>query len=143
MVGRSRYNAVDARQVLERLLRGGPLHGLPTRETDLELVLAIAAAQFTPQRGYSELEINEILKTWLPTLLADHAADHVTVRRYLVDYGLLRRDPAGNRYQLGDRELDDWLTPDARRLGPQEILESRRRERAERRAAHERKSNAR
>ena len=133
-----RFEANDARQVFGRLLRGGRLHGLPTRQTDLELLLAIAAAQFAPRRGYTEREVNSLLKVWLPVILTEHAIDHVTVRRYLIDYGLLRRDAFGTRYQLGDRELDEWLTADARSVDPGAILAELARARAERRAQHER-----
>lgn len=133
-----RFSADAAKQLFARLLRGGRLHGLPTRQTDLELVLAVAAAQFIPRHGYTEREVNTLLRDWLPTVLTEHAVDHVTVRRYLVDYRLLRRDSFGNRYQLGDRELDEWLTADARTVDPAAILAERARARAERRATHER-----
>ena len=132
-----RFSADSGRQILARLLRGGRLHQLPTRQTDLELLLAIVANEFTPNRGYAEQEVNHLLKNWLPTVLADYAVDHVTVRRYLVDYGLLRRDPAGSRYQLGNRELDEWLSPDARRLNPAELLAALQAERNARRQQHE------
>ncbi len=140
---RPRFKADDARQVFARLLRGGRLHGLPTRQTDLELLLAIAAAQFAPRRGYAEREVNALLKAWLPLILTQHAVDHVTVRRYLVDYGLLRRDAFGSRYQLGDRELDEWLTAEARSVDPGAILAELATARAERRTQHERSKSQR
>ena len=51
--------------------------------------MAAAALAFDPQREYSEAEVNEVLKAWLAGAGAMLATDHVELRRWLVDCGLV------------------------------------------------------
>jgi hypothetical protein len=70
--------------VLRNFVDGeGRIRELPAREAKRELVLEYVAARFETGREYAEKEVNEIL-------LELHD-DHVTLRRYLVDAGLLTR----------------------------------------------------
>jgi hypothetical protein len=62
----------------------GRIRELPARAAKRELVLEYVAARIDAGREYSEREINEVLSA-----LYD---DHVTLRRYLVDAGLLKRE---------------------------------------------------
>lgn len=89
-----------ARQALKRLLANGPLTGLPTRRSDLELLLRLAASRFEAQRIYSEVEVNDVLREWLKTFSAPFGIDHVTLRRCLVDLQYLDRDRSGSTYRL-------------------------------------------
>jgi hypothetical protein len=68
---------------LARYVRDGRLRQYPARNSARALVLAWLAEQFTPGTLYTEAEVNE--------RLADHAVDHATLRRYLVDAGMLER----------------------------------------------------
>lgn len=61
----------------------GRLRSLPAREAKRRLALEWAAARFEPGREYSEKQVNDILLE-----LYD---DYVTLRRLLVDDGLLTR----------------------------------------------------
>lgn len=61
----------------------GRLRSLPAREAKRRLALEWAAARFEPGREYSEKQVNGILLE-----LYD---DYVTLRRLLVDDGLLTR----------------------------------------------------
>ena len=61
----------------------GRIRELPARAAKRELVLEYVAARFEPGREYGEKEVNGIL-------LELHD-DYVTLRRYLVDAGLLTR----------------------------------------------------
>jgi hypothetical protein len=61
----------------------GRIRELPARAAKRALVLEYVAARIDPDRGYSEREINGEL-----VAIYD---DHVTLRRYLVDAGLLTR----------------------------------------------------
>ncbi len=51
------------------------------------------AQAFEPGRRYSELAVNEILKSVYD--------DHATLRRYLVDEELLSRTPGGTYWRSG------------------------------------------
>jgi hypothetical protein len=61
----------------------GRIRELPARAAKRELVLEYVAARFEPNREYAEREVNNVLLE-----LYD---DYVTLRRYLVDAGLLAR----------------------------------------------------
>lgn len=68
----------------------GPLSTFPTKEKRKIAILRQLAGRFDPNRKYTEKEVNGILCT------AFH--DHVTLRRNLIEYGFLDRDPDGSSY---------------------------------------------
>ena len=71
--------------VLRNFVDGdGRVATLPAREAKRKLVLQYVATRFEPKRAYDEPEVNALL---------EHVHDdYVTLRRYLVDEGLLERD---------------------------------------------------
>jgi hypothetical protein len=116
-------------QALRRLLANGPLTAFPTKPQDEQLLLLLAARRFEPRREYREAEVNERLREWLSTFVAPFGFDHVTLRRRLVDTGLLLRDAAGAAYWTVRRVpgID---------LDPAKVLAAIREERAERKRQH-------
>jgi hypothetical protein len=83
------HGYADARveQVISTFVRAGRLTGLPAQHGKRQLVLEHVAQTFEPGVRYPEAEVNVILRAWC----ADGPVDYVTLRRYLVDYGLLSR----------------------------------------------------
>jgi hypothetical protein len=80
--------------------RGVTLASLASgRADEFRAALAAAAVRFTPHVAHSEKEVNEILRTFLAGAGAMLAADHVELRRWLVDNRLLDRDGFGRRYE--------------------------------------------
>ena len=77
-------------EILKRYGRGGVLTHLPTKHEARMEVLAWVAGPIRAGVLYREAEINDLLR--------GHGIDHVTLRRYLVDYGFLTR--AGGIYQV-------------------------------------------
>ncbi len=73
---------------IARFFKNGHLETIPSRRADRIAVLRYLAERFQPGREYREDEVNRILQ-------GVHA-DHATLRRYLVDEGLMRR--ASGRY---------------------------------------------
>jgi hypothetical protein len=69
---------------LAPFFRGERLETMPAAPTRRRAVLAHIAARFERGREYSEADVNR-------TLQAIHS-DHATLRRYLVDAGLLQRE---------------------------------------------------
>jgi hypothetical protein len=67
----------------------GRLESLPARDAKRRVVLEWAAAHVQPGRVYTEREIN--------VTLAELHDDHVTLRRLLVDAGLLEREAGSYR----------------------------------------------
>lgn len=52
-------------------------------------------------RSYTEPEINGVLRAWKRDVAPAIRADHVTLRRLLVDYGHLERTADGREYRVG------------------------------------------
>jgi hypothetical protein len=72
----------------EKLLRqyvvDGRINALPSKHQKLQFVLEWLAEQVEVDARYTESEFNQLLRAYYP--------DHATLRRYLVDYNLVRRD---------------------------------------------------
>lgn len=86
---------VADKKVLRDYIIGGRLTQLPTKEKKWLVILRWLATRFEPGKHYTEKEVNAIL--------TEAHSDYATLRRYLVDYGFMRRERAGSNY---------WLTPE-------------------------------
>jgi hypothetical protein len=78
--------------VLRTFLPEGRIVQIPAHESKRRVVLDHVCRVFEPGRRYPEREVN--------TLLRAFTDDHVTIRRYLVDYGYLARD-GGEYWRIG------------------------------------------
>jgi hypothetical protein len=79
---------------LAPFVRGDKLISQPVaHERRRNILEHVASKAFVPQTYYEENEINERLQAWCD----GGELDHVTIRRYLVDFGLLER--GGGLYQ--------------------------------------------
>jgi hypothetical protein len=89
MRARPAVEEIDADEYDRKVLRDfmtadGKLKALPTQEKKLQAVLRYLAQAFEPGQQYTEKQVNEILlRTY---------ADMTTLRRCLVDAGLLQRE---------------------------------------------------
>ena len=128
------YANDDVHAALKRMLSNGPLTHLPGRDTDLEMILALAASRLEPDRAYSEGEINEVLASWLETFSSPSGVDHVTVRRCLVDGRYLVRDKAGSAYRLSPK-VTQVIERSSAEIDPARILAEVRDERETRKRA--------
>ena len=78
----------DEQQVLGRFFRGARLTAIPTQRATRRVVLERLALEFEPGIYYPEPEVNELLGAFHD--------DHASLRRHLVEEGLLSR--ADGRY---------------------------------------------
>jgi len=83
---------------LKKCLPEGRLPRVPRNPEHRDIVLAALCLDMRRRYPYSEIEFNDYLKGALAGLNA--RVDHVTCRRYLVDFGFVKRDRAGTRYFL-------------------------------------------
>lgn len=74
--------------VLRTFVPDGRLLRLPARRARRRVVLEYLAQSFEPGLRFPEGEVNAVLRAWCAT----GEVDHVTIRRYLVDEGLLSRE---------------------------------------------------
>jgi hypothetical protein len=72
------------RKVLDAFVRDGRIRSMPTASGKREIVLDWLAGTFDVGRRYSEAQVN--------AALGGHTEDHVSLRRALVDAGMLDRD---------------------------------------------------
>jgi hypothetical protein len=79
-----RRAAFDGPPELAAFFRNGRLETIPAGRDRRHALLLHIARTFAPGRDYDENEVNRILQ-------GVHS-DHATLRRYLVDAGLLRRE---------------------------------------------------
>lgn len=68
----------------------GPITEFPNMEKPKIVILTCIMQRFDDTKRYSESEVNDILKTV--------HADYVTLRRHLIEYGFLDRQPDGSAY---------------------------------------------
>lgn len=86
----------DERKILRGYTSDGFLTGIPMKSKKLLVVLRWLAGLFQPEVKYTEPQVNAILRERTGEY-------HVELRRYLIDYGFLRRERGGGSY---------WLTPE-------------------------------
>ena len=110
----------SAHRALKRLLANGRLTGVPKRPADQELLVALAASQIDAHRSCLESEVNERLRNWLAAISEPFGIDHVTLRRMLVDSGLLKRTSSGSMYQINAGRLAEIET--IRGIEPADVL---------------------
>lgn len=120
---------------LHRQFRGGPLRRLPRNPADADVLLALALTGLDADAAHEESAVNMHLFTWCSGIAAEDGLDHVTLRRWLVDCGFLRRSSDGVIYRVVRERIDALLAPDAQSVDARQILEAVETERSERRRA--------
>lgn len=112
-----------ADELFRRIFRSGMMRRLPKKQQDAEVVLAISVLALDAERFYDESEINVNLAAWLDGIAADNGLDYVTLRRYLVDLGFLRRASDGAIYRVDPERIDAVLCHDAKSVDAKEIFD--------------------
>lgn len=80
----------------------GPLKTFDMKEKSKIVVLSQIVKHFSHNRVYSEKQVNEILKSVYP--------DFATIRRYLIEYGFMDREPDCSEYWLKEDKVDDMAS---------------------------------
>ena len=109
---------ITVEEFVERLCRLGADRGprnFPRKQRDRQILMKSILMLMDSGRTYTEREVNNLLKEWNRDVAPAIHTDHVTVRRWLVDYGLMERTANGRSYRVGfpaepvvfDLEIDD------------------------------------
>ncbi|MET3289967.1 UNVERIFIED_CONTAM: DNA-binding CsgD family transcriptional regulator [Brevibacillus sp. OAP136] len=77
----------------------GMMTEFPKKEKRKVVIMRHVIKRFDPKQTYTENEVNEILGTAY--------SDHVTLRRYLVDYGFMNRKADGSSYWVNQNEYEE------------------------------------
>ena len=88
------WNEAD-KKVLRDYTAEGRVPNLPSKVNKWQVILRWIATKFEPNKHYTEKQVNAILR--------DINEDYATVRRYMIDFGYMRRELGGGDY---------WLTPE-------------------------------
>jgi len=112
------------------LILGG--RDLPKKQLDLHVLLISSILRIDPNRQYSESELNGELRIWATNFGGNFGLDHVTLRRFLIDYGYIRRDAAGTAYELESKDLPFAFDPSIADLDLEEMIDKAREEREKR-----------
>ena len=83
-------------EVVGRFVRGSRLVAMPAQDGKRRQVLEHVVQSFEPGRRFPEREVDAVLRAWTE----GGVVDHVAVRRYLVDHGLLARE-GGLYWRIG------------------------------------------
>ena len=109
---------ISVEEFVERLCLVGADRGprrFPRKQQDRQIIMKSLLMGMDSVRTYTEGQVNEIIQDWNREVAPAIETDHVTVRRWLVDYGQLERSPDGGTYRVGfppasvifDLEVDD------------------------------------
>lgn len=95
---------ISLEEFVERVVRlgadRGP-RGFPRAPRDREILMKSITLDLDEKRTYSEREVNAHLRRWKREIAPAIECDHVTLRRWLVDYGHLERTRDGKEYRVG------------------------------------------
>ena len=113
----------------------------PKKRLDRQILFISVILSLEPQRRYSELELNCVLRHWTDHFGVNIGLDHVTLRRFLVDERFLKRDAAGMSYEL-EINKKRFVTFDRsiKLLEPKELINKSRKEREKRKQHYMKKS---
>lgn len=117
-----------------RLILGRTL--LPKKRTELQMLLLSVVLALEPGECYSEAEVNLCIQEWISRFGTDLFVDHVTLRRYLVDEGILLRDEFGSSYELSSGSPFFSYDPSIREIDLDGLIVRAREERVARKRAH-------
>lgn len=91
----------EDKKVLVNHTVDGKLTILPSKDKKWMVILRWLATKFQPGTRYTEKQVNAIL--------TEVNEDYASLRRYLVEYGFMRRERGGGDY---------WLTPENETIQP-------------------------
>lgn len=90
----------EDKTILKTFTWDGELLKIPKKKAKFIVILRWMSTLFEPDRLYTEKEISAIIK--------EKHSDYAMIRRYLVEYGFMRRERGGGDY---------WLAPEDDTIG--------------------------
>ena len=90
----------DTKKFFEKFVKH---HNFPKNDFEKQAILLYLIEKFKDSRKYLEQEVNEILKKYFE--------DYTLLRRELINFGYMQRDPAKSEYWVIKKELlkEDYI----------------------------------
>ena len=107
---------------LVRLILSGGTPGLPRRLEDRRVLLTAICLELDRLRTFTQRELDEHFTLWPHRVGGRYGLDPATIRRAMVDDGLLLRDRAGHEYRVSSNILQGECEPDVLDIDPIECL---------------------
>ena len=126
-------DATDYAARLGKILGVGVPITLPKQNADQLVLMGAAALGLDPARHYDEKGLNTALADWLHTFSRPGGLDHVSLRRYLIDFRFVARESDGSAYWVDRAELAQEFEPPIFELDPKDIVQQVKDEQATRR----------
>lgn len=114
-------------------LKGG---GFSQKPRDRNILFKSVISTFDSCRTYTETEVNERLIQWLTLVGRSIELDYVSLRRYLVDAGYLKRDAASQSYCVDLAQTSELFETGVEDVDSVEVLEAAERHTEARKQAH-------
>lgn len=121
---------------IAKTFASGSSFDYPRKPQDRVVFLGALSICLMRRESYDEAELNDAIVDWLRGFGSTTALDHVTLRRYLVDAGYLRRDEAGLRYSVDGAALAAEFEESVLSLDAHEVVRQARFDREARKLAH-------
>jgi hypothetical protein len=132
---------VEASQFQNRfvaLILGG--RDFPKKHMDRHILFISATLGLEPHRQYTESELNDELRKWTARFGGPVNLDHVSLRRFLVDEHYIRRDTAGDAYELATTDLPYTFDRSIKTLDLEGLIDEARTARELKKQQHMRKA---
>ena len=121
---------------ISKTFSSGSSFDYPRKPQDRVVFLGALSIALAKQESYNEVQLNEAIVSWLRGFGSTTTLDHVTLRRYLVDAGYLRRDEAGLRYSVAVAALAAEFEEPVLTLDAHQVVRQARMDREARKQAH-------
>ena len=107
---------------LVHLILSGGEPGLPRRLEDRRVLLTAICLELDRRRVYSQRELDEHFTLWPYRVGGRFGLDPATIRRALIDDGMMLRDRAGHEYRVSTDILQGECEPTVLDIDPIECL---------------------
>lgn len=94
MVEKYAITEEERNRVLDTYIKDGKIETFPSKEKRKLIALQHIVKRFEQNKIYTEKEVNEVLKLIY--------SDYVTIRRYLIEYGFMKRNNECTEYWVND-----------------------------------------
>jgi hypothetical protein len=120
------------------LILGG--RDFPKKHMDRHILFISATLGLKPHRQYTESELNDELRKWTARFGSHVNLDYVSLRRFLVDERYIKRDTAGDSYELATTDLPYTFDPSIEALDLERLIDEARKARELKKQQHMRKA---